>query len=210
MRTERVVSCRENIRDPWRMDGFSRSWTGGGYTDGGAQARGRGDCSVVSTSARGPAGEGRGGGGTQTLSWWWYWAQGWWNISNLKSNRIRALSQEVSLSATVEWIGREARVEGEPWGSDEGLKQASQQGEGKWWKWVRARPAGLGNWVDVILSICTWVPSRWQYPSWSQEKTEAGQFCKGSEHIKLEHRGEVGVGCKDSESRSAGEQSELG
>lgn len=47
------------------MVGFSRSWTGGGYTDGGAQARGWGDCSVESTSVRGPAGEGR---VTQALS----------------------------------------------------------------------------------------------------------------------------------------------
>lgn len=50
----------------------------------------------------------------------------------------------------------------------------------------------------MIVDVSTWVPSRWQDPSRSQKKTEAGLFCKGSEHIKLEHWGEVGVGCEDS------------
>lgn len=60
---------------------FSRSWTGGGYTDDGAQARGWGDCSVVSTKREGPAGKAE--------SHKHYRVVAWWSISNLE--RIRAL-----------------------------------------------------------------------------------------------------------------------
>ena len=80
------------------MDGFSRS--GGGDTDGGAQAHGWGDCGVVGAGMRDPAGEGREGRGTRVHSCGGHRDDG--IFLNWKERESELCNRKWHLSATVE------------------------------------------------------------------------------------------------------------